>query len=123
MVHLGKHLSSNFLQTCLRAEDFFTDNMLAFSGRVVVRTIGGGMKRWFRWIDYKRTAPETGPPLQERVYQVRYDPCRTARLALVASGGTKRWLVASEGIKAGDIITTSGHIPRIPGLWKPHLNL
>ncbi|KAM7308737.1 39S ribosomal protein L2, mitochondrial [Ixodes scapularis] len=84
------------------------------TGRVVVRTIGGGMKRWFRWVDYKRQAPASGAPLEERVYQVRYDPCRTARIALVASGDSKRWLVATEGTKPGDIIRTSGDIPRIP---------
>lgn len=84
------------------------------TGQVVVRTIGGGMKRWFRWIDHKRQPKEDGSKLEERVYQVRYDPLRTARLALVASGDHKRWLTATEGIKPGDIITTSGEIPRIP---------
>lgn len=86
------------------------------TGRVVVRTIGGGMKRYFRWVDYKRIGPETvsETPLQERVYQVRYDPCRTARIALVANGDHKRWLIATEGTKVGDIITTTSHIPRIP---------
>lgn len=85
----------------------------------MVRTIGGGMKRWFRWVDYKRQAPASGAPLEERVYQVRYDPCRTARIALVASGDSKRWLVATEGTKPGDIIRTSGDIPRIPGGCSP----
>ncbi|KAL1435897.1 hypothetical protein MTO96_010667 [Rhipicephalus appendiculatus] len=64
------------------------------TGRVVVRTIGGGMKRWYRWIDHKRQPNEDGSKLEERVYQ--------------------RWLTATEGIKPGDIITTSGEIPRIP---------
>lgn len=86
------------------------------TGRVVVSTIGGGMKRWFRWVDFKRVCPDTGPrsAIQERVYQVRYDPCRTARIALVAEGDRKRWVLATQNIKPGDIITTSGHIPRIP---------
>ncbi|KAK8771939.1 hypothetical protein V5799_024819 [Amblyomma americanum] len=84
------------------------------TGRVVVRTIGGGMKRYFRWIDHKRLPNEDGSKLEERVYQVRYDPLRTAHLALVASGGHKRWLTATEGVKPGDIIATSGDIPRIP---------
>lgn len=84
------------------------------TGHVVVRTIGGGMKRWFRWIDHKRVGKEDGGKLEERVYQVRYDPLRTARLALVASGERKRWLTATEGIKPGDIITTCSEIPRIP---------
>ncbi|XP_064473347.1 large ribosomal subunit protein uL2m-like [Ornithodoros turicata] len=86
------------------------------TGRVVVSTIGGGMKRYFRWVDYKRVGPESASEtlLREKVYQVRYDPCRTARIALVANGDQKRWVIATQNIKPGDTITTSGHIPRIP---------
>ncbi|XP_054721105.1 39S ribosomal protein L2, mitochondrial-like [Uloborus diversus] len=84
------------------------------TGRVVVRTIGGGHKKRFRWVDYKREGPEDGTTLEEKVFQVRYDPCRTARIALVASGDHKRWILASENMKVGDVIKTSAVIPRIP---------
>jgi len=84
------------------------------TGRVVVRTIGGGHKKKFRWVDYKREGPEDGSTLEERVLLVRYDPCRTARIALVASGDHKRWIIASEHTKVGDIVKTSAVIPRIP---------
>ncbi|KAF8769936.1 39S ribosomal protein L2, mitochondrial-like [Argiope bruennichi] len=84
------------------------------TGRVVVRTIGGGHKKQFRWVDYKREGPADGSVLEERVMQVRYDPCRTAWIALVASGDHKRWIIATDGVKVGDIIKTSSYIPRIP---------
>ncbi|KFM83087.1 39S ribosomal protein L2, mitochondrial, partial [Stegodyphus mimosarum] len=84
------------------------------TGRVVVRTIGGGHKKLFRWVDYKREGPADGSTLEEKVFQVRYDPCRTASIALVASGDHKRWILASHGMKVGDIIKTSAVIPRIP---------
>ncbi|GFT10192.1 39S ribosomal protein L2, mitochondrial [Nephila pilipes] len=84
------------------------------TGRVVVRTIGGGHKKKFRWVDFKREGPKDGSVLEELVVQVRYDPCRTARIALVASGDHKRWIIAAENTKVGDILKTSAVIPRIP---------
>ncbi|GFS43239.1 39S ribosomal protein L2, mitochondrial [Trichonephila inaurata madagascariensis] len=84
------------------------------TGRVVVRTIGGGHKKKFRWVDFKREGPKDGSVLEELVVQVRYDPCRSARIALVASGDHKRWIIAAENTKVGDIIKTSSVIPRIP---------
>ena len=56
------------------------------TGRVAVKTIGGGNKKYFRWIDYKKEPKEDGTPFEEKVYQVRYDPLRTSKLALVAGG-------------------------------------
>ena len=56
------------------------------TGRVMVKTLGGGNKKYFRWIDYKRTANPDGTPFVEKVYNVRYDPLRSTKLALVAGG-------------------------------------
>jgi len=56
------------------------------TGRVVVKTLGGGNKKYFRWIDYKKTANEDGSPREEKVFTIRYDPLRTSKLALVAGG-------------------------------------
>lgn len=84
------------------------------TGRVVVRTIGGGHKKKFRWVDFKREGPADGSTLEERVMLVRYDPCRTAHIALVATGDHKRWIIATHNVKAGDIIRTSAVIPRLP---------
>ena len=44
------------------------------------------------------------------------DGCRTAKIALVARGDELKYYLATENMKAGDIIKTSGHIPRIPGI-------
>lgn len=56
------------------------------TGRVVVKTLGGGNKKYFRWIDYSREANSDGSPKEERVFNIRYDPLRSTKLALVAGG-------------------------------------
>lgn len=86
-----------------------------FTGRVVVRTIGGGFKKTCYWVDYKREGPANGGVLEERVYKIMTDPVRSAHIALVAGGDHKRWIIASENMKIGDVIKTSSEIPRIPG--------
>ena len=83
------------------------------TGRVVVRTIGGGNKKNFRWVDFTRHAPE-GQTIEEKVYHIRYDPIHTYLLALVANGGYRRWIIAGENMKPGDIIKTTNIIPRNP---------
>ncbi|XP_037077563.1 39S ribosomal protein L2, mitochondrial-like [Pollicipes pollicipes] len=84
------------------------------TGRVVVGTVGGGSKRKYRWVDVRRPPLEDGSPRQERVLQTLYDPLRTCTIALVAHGEHIRYVIAHEGMRAGDIITTYGDIPRIP---------
>lgn len=84
------------------------------TGRVVVRTIGGGYKNKCYWVDYKREGPDDGSVLEEKVYKIVTDDTRSAHLALVAGGDHKRWIIASENMKVGDIIKTSSVIPRIP---------
>lgn len=83
------------------------------TGRVVVKTVGGGNEKRYRWIDFHRHAPENGT-FEEKVYNVRYDPWNTHLIALVANGGHKRWIVASEFMKPGDIITTHNILPEFP---------
>lgn len=83
------------------------------TGRVIVKTFGGGNEKLYRWIDFKRHAPENGT-FEEKVYNVRYDPWNTHLIALVANGGHKRWIVASEFTKPGDIITTHNFLPEFP---------
>ncbi|KAG0714054.1 39S ribosomal protein L2, mitochondrial [Chionoecetes opilio] len=84
------------------------------TGRLIVGTLGGGAKRNYRWIDWFRTGPTDGTFLDERVINVQYDPNRSARIALVATGDNLRYLLASDNMKKGDLIRTSGYIPRIP---------
>jgi large subunit ribosomal protein L2 len=68
-------------------------------GRVTVRFRGGGHKRRYRRIDFKRDKP--GVP--GRVASIEYDPNRTARIALVVyPDGDKRYILAPLGLKVGD---------------------
>lgn len=68
------------------------------TGKMTMRYIGGGHKRRYREIDFKRD--KDGVPA--RVETVEYDPNRSARIALlVYADGEKRYIVAPEGLKVG----------------------
>ena len=56
------------------------------TGRVVVKTVGGGNKKYFRWIDYSKPVNEDGSVREEKVFNIRYDPLRSTSLALVGGG-------------------------------------
>lgn len=56
------------------------------TGRVVVRTLGGGNTKRFRWVDSTRQACPDGSIREEEILLIRYDPLRTPKLALVADG-------------------------------------
>nr|SVE75999.1 EOG090X0COM [Daphnia hispanica] len=83
------------------------------TGKRVVGGLGGGHKKKYRWVDKCRHGPMEGPPLVEKILGIQYDPCQSANIALVASGDKVRYIVASSTMKAGDLISTSGNIPRI----------
>ena len=73
-------------------------------GRVTVRWIGGGHKRKIRTIDFKRDKHE----VPATVAAIEYDPNRSARLALLNyADGEKRYIVAPDGLKVGDVILSS----------------
>ncbi|XP_036403004.1 39S ribosomal protein L2, mitochondrial [Megalops cyprinoides] len=87
-----------------------------YTGKIRRHGIGGGHKQRYRIVDFKRLNFEPGKEdqsFEERVVEVRYDPCRSANIALVAGGNRKRWLIATENMRAGDIIKTSGVIGRM----------
>jgi large subunit ribosomal protein L2 len=68
-------------------------------GRITVRQRGGGHKRLYRLIDFKRD--KTGVPA--RVAAIEYDPNRSARIALlVYVDGAKRYILAPLGLGVGD---------------------
>lgn len=70
-------------------------------GRMTMRYVGGGHKRRYRIIDFKRD--KFG--VDAEVKTVEYDPNRTARIALVQyTDGEKRYIIAPEGIKIGQTI-------------------
>jgi large subunit ribosomal protein L2 len=70
-----------------------------FRGKITVRHRGGGHKRRYRLIDFKRD--KKGIPA--RVASVEYDPNRSARIALlVYADGEKRYIIAPLGLRVGD---------------------
>jgi large subunit ribosomal protein L2 len=73
------------------------------SGRMTVRYRGGGHKRRYRIIDFKRD--KDGVP--GIVKTIEYDPNRSAYIALVAyKDGEKRYIIAPRGLKVGDEINS-----------------
>ena len=69
-------------------------------GRITTRHQGGGHKRAYRLIDFRR-ADKDGVPA--KVAQIEYDPNRTARIALLHyADGEKRYIIAPEGLSQGD---------------------
>ena len=70
-----------------------------FRGKITVRHRGGGAKRKYRLIDFKRN--KSGIPA--RVASIEYDPNRSARIALlVYADGEKRYMLAPLGLQVGD---------------------
>ncbi len=71
------------------------------SGKITVRHRGGGHKRRIRTVDFKRWTP--GPHTVDRI---EYDPGRSAHIALLTeqATGTKSYIVAAEGMRAGDVV-------------------
>ncbi|MGH8610933.1 MAG: 50S ribosomal protein L2 [Gammaproteobacteria bacterium] len=81
-------------------------------GRLTVRHRGGGHKRRYRLIDFKRT--KDGIPA--RVERIEYDPNRSAHIALVLyADGERRYIIAPKGITPGDSVMSGGGAPIQPG--------
>ena len=81
------------------------------SGKMTMRYIGGGHKKRYRIIDFKRDKQG----INATVKTIEYDPNRTARIALlVYTDGEKRYMVAPNGLKVGDTVTSGkGITPEI----------
>jgi large subunit ribosomal protein L2 len=81
-------------------------------GRVTARHRGGGAKRRYRRIDFKRT--KDGVPA--RVATIEYDPNRSANIALLNyADGEKRYILAPQGLKVGDQISSGEGADISPG--------
>ena len=80
-------------------------------GRITTRRRGGGHKRLYRKIDFKRN--KDGIP--GRVAEVEYDPNRSARIALIHyADGEKRYILHPRGLKVGDeVLSGSGVEPNL----------
>ena len=88
-------------------------------GRITVRHRGGGNKIKYRIIDFKRQNDKANT-----VVGIEYDPNRTAYIALLQdTEGTKSYIIASEGLKAGDVIYSGSEADIKPGNTLPIANI
>jgi large subunit ribosomal protein L2 len=72
-------------------------------GRMTMRYLGGGNKRQYRIIDFKRN----NYGIEGKVTSIEYDPFRTAFISLIVFGnGDKRYILAPAGIKVGDTVVS-----------------
>jgi large subunit ribosomal protein L2 len=78
-------------------------------GRITSRSRGGGHKRRYRIIDFKRNKFD----MPAKVQAVEYDPNRSPRIALLEyEDGEKRYIISPEGLKVGDkVISSKNSIP------------
>ncbi len=76
-------------------------------GKITSWQRGGGHKRMYRIIDFKRNLDNK----PGKVLEIQYDPNRTCHIALVAyEGGEKRYILAPLGLKAGDVVESGGKV-------------
>jgi large subunit ribosomal protein L2 len=82
------------------------------NGRITKRHSGGGHKRKYRIIDFKRDKKE----IPARIVSIEYDPNRSARIALLNfSDGEKRYILAPIGVQVGDTVVASEQADIKPG--------
>lgn len=89
-------------------------------GRVTSRHMGGGHKRQYRIIDFKRDKVN----IPARVASIEYDPNRSANIALLFyADGEKRYILSPVGIKVGDTIEAGDNVDIKPGNCLPLGNM
>ena len=89
-------------------------------GRITTRHKGGGAKRFYRIIDFKRNKP--GVPA--RVAAIEYDPNRSARIALLFyRDGEKRYILAPLGVRVDDMVVSGPDAPIRTGNALPLRNI
>jgi len=89
-------------------------------GRITVRRRGGGHKRFYRIIDFKRD--KFGIP--GRVTQIEYDPNRSAHIALISyADGEKRYILAPANIEVGQTVMSGPEADILPGNALPIVNI
>lgn len=82
-------------------------------GRMTVRFRGGGVKRAYRLIDFKRNDKDGVPA---KVAHIEYDPNRTCRIALLHyADGAKRYIPCPVGLKQGDVVMNGAKAEFRPG--------
>jgi large subunit ribosomal protein L2 len=86
------------------------------NGRITTRHRGGGHKRRYRLIDFKRT--KDGVPA--KVHSIEYDPNRSARIALLHyTDGEKRYILAPVRLRAGQVVESGQAVDIRPGNAMP----
>ncbi|MDO4458959.1 MAG: 50S ribosomal protein L2 [Clostridia bacterium] len=81
-------------------------------GRITVRQRGGGNRQKYRIIDFKRQKNN----MSATVLGIEYDPNRSAFIALIQyEDGTKSYIIAPHGLKAGDVVTSGADSDIKPG--------
>jgi len=89
-------------------------------GRITVRHQGGGHKRRYRLIDFKRNKFD----IPATVKTIEYDPNRTARIALIAyADGEKRYIIAPDKLQVGTTIMNSAKAQPEVGNCLPMMNM
>lgn len=90
------------------------------NGRITSRHVGGGHKRHYRVIDFKRNKDG----IQGVVERLEYDPNRSAHIALVKYiDGERRYIIAPRGLKAGDPVASGEDAPIKVGSTLPLRNI
>lgn len=90
------------------------------NGRITCRHRGGGHKRHYRVIDFKRNKDN----IPARVAALEYDPNRSARIALLYyADGEKRYILAPLGLKVGDTVMSGPEVEIKPGNAMPLSNI
>src|SRR3989344_1369966 len=89
-------------------------------GRICTRHQGGGHKRHYRMVDFKRN--KDGIP--GRIERLEYDPNRSANIALVLyTDGERRYIIAPKGVEAGTKIQSGPQAPIKAGNTLPLKNI
>ena len=85
-------------------------------GRITCRHIGGGHKRKYRLVDFKRRKLD----IVAEVLTIEYDPNRTCRIALIKyEDGVKSYILAPSGLKVGDKVAAGESVEPTPGNAMP----
>ncbi len=90
-------------------------------GRITTRHQGGGHKRQYRLVDFKRVDKDGVPA---KVAHIEYDPNRTARIALLHyADGEKRYIIAPKDLQQGDAVESGPGADIRPGNNLPLRNI
>src|SRR4029078_7185190 len=90
-------------------------------GRITTRHKGGGHKRAYRVIDFRRNDKDG---VNAKVAHIEYDPNRTANIALLHFlDGEKRYIIAPQGLSQGDVVESGANAAIKPGNTLPLRNI